>query len=935
MLTWTARLGFLASLLLLAASPVWGQGNLLVNGDFSQGNVGFTNDYTYSANSCATPATYTVGTNPNLCDPTAPSFADRTSGSGSMLILKKGPTSGFVAWQETVPVKQGTRYLFQGWMAYWDIYVYNNFPVNLQVQINGVAMEWVTPDPDNSRWTPFSVEWDSQSATSANIAILHIYGGSFALDDLSFAPAAIGIDPNGKTVTTSNLFVAWHSGPDTEAIETLQWKAGTSVTNPGGVGDCANFSQLWTGNGQYTGGSWTFPDPRQAGLMLVGGGSTTPPGTAAWTGQTLGSGTSQVTINSSSTGCNSSAGINVQTTYDFFNPSDPSQNSFQVQRTFDFTNATFAYDFRPYMPSFNPISASFGGGGLDQVLYPTTSGTLAALRDDSCGSFGCTGPIVVPGTGPLNPPWDSTQGWFAIHNPGTLQGVVIKRNASTDPQGNPITAQPFVSRDLATQANDSSFLLVSPPGGFTGGLVTETETLCFYDSTIWTPSLIPPAECSTGPVTFSSSALSFNIQLVNTTSAPQGVTLKNTGSAALTISSIAVTGTNSSDFIESDNCPTSPSTVAVGATCTITVTFLPTAIGMRAASVTMTDDATTSPQIVPMTGTGRAPAPFVSLSANSLAFGTHLVNTTSSPQTVTLKNYGDAPLTITSIMVTGTNSDDFAESNTCPISPWTLSANSTCTITVNFAPTEGLSVNASVNIFDDSANGSPQVISLTGAVLYPVLSYSGNLDFGFQGVGTTGPAHTVYLYSSSTGALTIFSITSSGSYAVSNHCPISPSTLPSGGACNISISFAPTSTGFQIGTVTITSNSFQGPLTIMSLTGAGGGPPSLSASVKSKIKAGTLVTLAVSFKNVGTNTAQNTWLNQIILRTLGGTGTVAYVGPSLPDGLGILGAGTSSTATLQFSVPATVTKFSITESGNLQDLLGDTYSFSLAQVVYP
>jgi Big-like domain-containing protein len=321
-----------------------------------------------------------------------------------------------------------------------------------------------------------------------------------------FAGAAIAqtIDPTTRTVTTTNFSVTWNTGTDTEAITTINWMGGQNLTNNQGIDTC------WPdapGSVEYFGNSYAPPDPWAGGLVLVGGGTTTPAGTTAWLGQILSSGTAQVTINSSSTGCPpSSAGINVQTTYSFQDPEDSSTNSFGVQRAFNFSTTTFAHDFRPYMARLSLYE------GFTEVLYPDTSGALATLNVYDC-ALGCTGPIVIPDATLLSPLWDATQGWFAIHNPTTLQGVVVARSPSTDPQGNPIVAQLWVDNDedSDTGTNVSSFLLMSPTAGFTGGTVTEVETLCFYNSSIWTPSLTPPAACSQGPTSATSTTLTSSL----------------------------------------------------------------------------------------------------------------------------------------------------------------------------------------------------------------------------------------------------------------------------------------------------------------------------------------------------------------------------------------------------------------------------------------
>ena len=100
----------------------------------------------------------------------------------------------------------------------------------------------------------------------------------------------------------------------------------------------------------------------------------------------------------------------------------------------------------------------------------------------------------------------------------------------------------------------------------------------------------------------------------------------------------------------------------------------------------------------------------IGLAPSSLTFTTHLVGAPSAAQTVTLTNNGTAPLSITSIVVGGTNSADFAETNTCGTS---VAANATCAISVTFTPKATGTRGASITI-TDNAPGSPQTFSLTG-----------------------------------------------------------------------------------------------------------------------------------------------------------------------------------------------------------------------------
>lgn len=106
---------------------------------------------------------------------------------------------------------------------------------------------------------------------------------------------------------------------------------------------------------------------------------------------------------------------------------------------------------------------------------------------------------------------------------------------------------------------------------------------------------------SSPAASFSPTSLTFSSQTVGTTSAGQGVTLTNTGTATMNISSITIAGTNSGDFAQTNTCS---STLAASANCVITVTFTPTGAGSRTANVSVADDAPGSPQTVPLTGTG-------------------------------------------------------------------------------------------------------------------------------------------------------------------------------------------------------------------------------------------------------------------------------------------------------------------------------------------
>src|SRR5207302_1208012 len=201
----------------------------------------------------------------------------------------------------------------------------------------------------------------------------------------------------------------------------------------------------------------------------------------------------------------------------------------------------------------------------------------------------------------------------------------------------------------------------------------------------------------------------------------QTVTLTNSGGAPLNLTRNSNSGAQANDFAfaAGNTCPTRAGSVAPGASCTISVSFTPAGPGARAAAVNITDDAAGSPQSVSLTGTGVTP-PTATLSAMSSPFGNQRVGTTSPAQTVTLTNSGGAPLNLTSITITGTQTADyaFAAGNTCPTGAGSVGPGASCTISISFTPAATGARAATVNITDDAAD-SPQSVPLTGAGVTP------------------------------------------------------------------------------------------------------------------------------------------------------------------------------------------------------------------------
>ncbi|HUI42437.1 MAG TPA: FG-GAP-like repeat-containing protein [Terriglobia bacterium] len=343
---------------------------------------------------------------------------------------------------------------------------------------------------------------------------------------------------------------------------------------------------------------------------------------------------------------------------------------------------------------------------------------------------------------------------------------------------------------------------------------TQSGTLTLTDNASDSPQTVSLSGTGSGPAaSLAPTTLAFGDQPVGSTSAPQTITLTNTGDQSLSITAITTSG----PFAETNTCG---ATLAASGTCTISVTFTPTAQGAQNGTLTVADNASDSPQTAALSGTGSM-GPFVSLVPSSVDFGTVPVGTSSSTQSVTLSNTGNGTLSISSIALTGTNSGDYSETNTCGSS---VAAGKNCSITLTFKPTANGVRSASVSI-TDNAPASPQTVPLSGtgssaagAALAPA-----SLDFGNQAIGVASTAKTVTLTNTGNATLTITSITISGgnnNYTETNTCG---SSVDAAKSCSIMVIFKPTATGPLSGTLDVTDNATPSTQTV-ALTGTGTGP---------------------------------------------------------------------------------------------------------------
>ncbi len=242
----------------------------------------------------------------------------------------------------------------------------------------------------------------------------------------------------------------------------------------------------------------------------------------------------------------------------------------------------------------------------------------------------------------------------------------------------------------------------------------RAATLTITDNAADSPKNVPVTGTAIAPAaTFAPvrMALAFGNQAVGTSSAPQAVTITNSGTAPLSFTGTGITigGANAADFGIAPGSTCGPALPPAG-TCTFSVIYRPAAAISSTAVVVVADNVPSSPQMIALTGTGVTPG--IGFNPTSLTFASQATGTSSAAQAVTVMNTGTASLTFTSITIAGTHAADFklAPASTCT---GAVAPAATCTISVTYNPAAAGTSTATVMVADNVA-GSPQAIALSG-----------------------------------------------------------------------------------------------------------------------------------------------------------------------------------------------------------------------------
>jgi hypothetical protein len=352
-----------------------------------------------------------------------------------------------------------------------------------------------------------------------------------------------------------------------------------------------------------------------------------------------------------------------------------------------------------------------------------------------------------------------------------------------------------------------------------------------------------------GPVLNATPAsLSFAGTVVGSSAAAQTVTVTNSGTTSATVSGVAVTG----DFSQTNNC----STIAVGASCTVTVAFRPTAAGSRTGTMTVTSNANNSPTTVTLTGSGidsttniAAGRPASASSSNGTYVASNLTDSDASTywesangsfpqwaqvdlgqsysvgkvvlrlppstawsartQTLSLLGSTDGSTFSTIVGSAGYTFDPNTNNNTVTI---TFNATAARYVRANITANTGWSAGqlSDFAVFPSSGGGSTSATLSTSPA---------SLTFASQALNTTSSPQTVTVTNTGTAAAAVSGIATTGDFSQTNTCGTS---IAASASCTVSVKFAPTASGTRTGNLTITSNASNSPTTV-ALTGTGAG----------------------------------------------------------------------------------------------------------------
>ncbi|MNR71349.1 IPT/TIG domain protein [compost metagenome] len=307
------------------------------------------------------------------------------------------------------------------------------------------------------------------------------------------------------------------------------------------------------------------------------------------------------------------------------------------------------------------------------------------------------------------------------------------------------------------------------------------------------------------------STVDFGMVTVPATGVLQPVTVANIGATPVAIRGVTISGQGASAFAATNQCPTQ---LAPYSSCTVQLTFTPAELVAYAASLNIASSDEASSRTVALAGRGTDASLGLVATPTSVDFGNSSLNTPVTRQ-VTLTNQGKTPATVQ--MTYATNSENFTVVSGCN---QVLDENASCSLGVQYlAQTAG---RADGELLVTTREGQTLKVALTGQVPAGAIGLSAtNLIFGTAGIGQTTDAKTVSISNTGTAPLELRDVRldSTTDFVLANNgCA---SSLPAGGSCSVSVSFAPSASGARMANLVVASNDPNTPTAAVRLYGTG------------------------------------------------------------------------------------------------------------------
>ncbi len=319
----------------------------------------------------------------------------------------------------------------------------------------------------------------------------------------------------------------------------------------------------------------------------------------------------------------------------------------------------------------------------------------------------------------------------------------------------------------------------------------------------------------------------FGLVLVAGGSVAHVFTIRNLGNADLEISAVATTGAHAGDFAVSGFNP--PVTLTPASSTTFTVTFEPSAGGLRSATLEITStDPNENPYDFAIQGTGDTQQPDIDVQGQGISipdgdttpsvaddtdFGPVNVDGGTAAHVFAIRNEGTVDLEVTSVVRSGPHAADFAVSGIAL--PATIAPAGSTPFTVTFDPSAVGLRSAAIDIASDDPDENPYDFSIQGTGAVPEIDVEGqgisipdgdvtpsvadDTDFGTAAVGGAGVAHVFTIRNEGVVDLQITSVISSGTHAgdfgVSGISP--PLTLGPAGSTTFTVTFDPSAAGLR------------------------------------------------------------------------------------------------------------------------------------------